>query len=65
MLLGVPSGSRAVASWAATEGVAVAWVEAAGEYEAWAAASQACPGWTDLPGVTVSAVPVVTESTSR
>jgi hypothetical protein len=55
--LGVPSGAPAVACWTAEEGTAVAWVSSATEDAAWAAASEACPGWADLPGVTVEAVP--------
>lgn len=54
--IGVPAHGRAVACWTAEEGNAVVTVEAETEAEAWAAASRACPGWADLPGVTVSAV---------
>jgi hypothetical protein len=52
--LGVPSGGRAVACWAAGEGVAVAIVDAAGEMAARAAGALACPGWAKLPGVRVT-----------
>lgn len=53
--IGVPSGGRAVACWTAAEGVAVAWVEAPDEMAARATAAEACPGWAEIPGVTVTA----------
>lgn len=56
--LGVPADGRAVACWNAKQGQAAVTVEAETEPEAWAAASAACPGWAELPGVTVSAVRV-------
>lgn len=56
--VGVPSGSGAMACWTAELGQAEVTVEAWTEPEAWVAGSAACPGWAELPGVTVSAVRV-------
>jgi hypothetical protein len=55
--IGVPSGGGAIACWTATKGVAVAVVEADGEMAARAAGARVCPGWKDLPGVTVEVEP--------
>jgi hypothetical protein len=52
--VGVPSGGRAMACWTAERGEAVAVVEAADEMAARAAGAEACPGWAELQGVTVT-----------
>lgn len=56
--IGVPAGSGAMACWNAKGGQAVVTVVAETEPEAWAAALRACPGWAELPGVTVTAARV-------